>query len=411
MSVQDGYRLNDKANLTLGINYFSSIFTIILGLLCLYMLNIIKVLPYAFLGFGAANLLNTIAFKWHNSSTTTRNITLITGFISGTLITLYSGGINSPFIFVLVLIVFTGYITTKRYGKVYLYLNIFIVCLLYIEGFPEYSISFNAVPETSQSLLSLFSILFSIYLLGILGGNLLKAYHNLYKSHNEIEKQIKEKETLLREVHHRIKNNLQTVSSLLSLQSRNLQDGKMKSIMKNSQNRVVSMAMIHEMLYMCNDVSKIEYRPYVQELSKFLIRSLKGADSKVKLNLDIPDIKLGVDTAVPLGLLINEAITNALKYGVTDQKDGEISISIRQDGNDGYELRIGDNGTGFPNTVDHKTTKSFGLKLIHNLTRQLKGSISRDLSKKGTNYIIKFHEAGKPIQCDFPINTKRADTP
>ena len=155
------------------------------------------------------------------------------------------------------------------------------------------------------------------------------------------------------------------------------------------------MAMVHEMLYMRDDLSKIEYKSYVQELSEFLIRSLKGADSKIKLNIDIPDIKLGIDTAIPLGLLINEAITNALKYGITDQKDGEINISIRQNETNGYELRIGDNGIGFPDTIDHKTTKSLGLKLIHNLARQLKGSISKDLSKKGTNYIIEFYEVGK----------------
>ncbi|MBD0779188.1 sensor histidine kinase [Maribacter sp. ANRC-HE7] len=396
ISVQDEYRLKDKIKLTLRVNYFSSIFAIILGFLCLYVLNITEILPYAFWGFGVINLINTIAFKWHNNLTVTYNITSITGLISGTFITLFSGGINSPFIFVLALIVFTGYVTTKLYGKVYLYINMSIVCLLYLESLPQYSLAYNVVPEASRNLFSLLSILFSVYLLGgVLGKNLLKAHHNLYKSRNEIEKRIKEKETLLREVHHRVKNNLQTVSSLLSLQSRNIQDEKMKNIMKSSQNRVISMAMVHEMLYMRDDLSKIEYKSYVQELSEFLIRSLKGADSKIKLNIDIPDIKLGIDTAIPLGLLINEAITNALKYGITDQKDGEINISIRQNETNGYELRIGDNGIGFPDTIDHKTTKSLGLKLIHNLARQLKGSISKDLSKKGTNYIIEFYEVGK----------------
>ena len=220
----------------------------------------------------------------------------------------------------------------------------------------------------------------------------------MYKSRNEIEKRINEKETLLREVHHRVKNNLQTVSSLLSLQSRNLEDKKMKSIIKSSQNRVISMAMVHEMLYMREDLSKIEYKSYVEELSEFLVRSLKGSDSKIKVNIDIPDIKLGIDTAIPLGLLINEAITNALKYGITDQNEGEITIAIHQGENNEYILKIGDNGIGFPDTINHKTTKSLGLKLIYNLARQLKGSISRDLTKKGTNYIIKFCEVGKQFQ-------------
>ena len=362
----------------------------------MYTLKITEILPYVFFGFGVINLINTLLFKSHRNLTLTYNITSILALASATVITLYSGGINSPFIFVLALIVFTGYVTTKSYGKIYLYINMLIICLLYIESLPEYDIAANLVPETSRNLFSFLSILFSVYLLGgVLGKNLLKAHHNLYKSRNEIEKRINEKETLLREVHHRVKNNLQTVSSLLSLQSRNIEDKKMKSIIKSSQNRVISMAMVHEMLYMRDDLSKIEYKAYVQELSEFLIRSLKGAENKVKLNIDIPDIKLGIDTAIPLGLLINEAITNALKYGITDDNEGEISIAIRQEKNHDYVLYIGDDGVGYPDSIDHKTIKSLGLKLIHNLARQLKGTISKDSTKKGTNYIVKFSEVGQ----------------
>jgi two-component sensor histidine kinase len=394
--VKDEYRLRDKVKLTLRVNYFSSLFAIILGFLCLYILKITEILPYVFFGFGAINLINTLLFKSHRNLTLTYTITSIVALVSATVITLYSGGINSPFIFVLALIVFTGYVTTKSYGKTYLYINLLIICLLYIESLPEYNIAANLVPETSRNLFSFLSILFSVYLLGgVLGKNLLKAHHNLYKSRNEIEKRINEKETLLREVHHRVKNNLQTVSSLLSLQSRNIEDKKMKSIIKSSQNRVISMAMVHEMLYMRDDLSKIEYKAYVQELSEFLIRSIKGVENKVKLNIDIPDIKLGIDTAIPLGLLINEAITNALKYGITDENEGEISIAIRQEKNHDYVLYIGDDGVGFPDSIDHKTTKSLGLKLIHNLARQLRGTISKDATKKGTNYIVKFSEVGQ----------------
>lgn len=394
--VKDEYRLKDKVKLTLRVNYFSSIFAIALGFLCLYVLNINEILPYMFFGFGAINLVNTLLYKSHNNLSLTYNTTSIVALVCATVITLFSGGINSPFIFVLALIVFTGYVTTKSYGKTYLYINMLIICLLYVESFPEYTIASNVVPESSRNLFSFLSILFSVYLLGgVLGKNLLKAHHNLYKSRNEIEKRIKEKETLLREVHHRVKNNLQTVSSLLSLQSRSIEDKKMKNMIKSSQNRVISMAMVHEMLYMRDDLSKIEYKSYVQELSEFLIRSLKGVENKVKLNIDIPDIKLGIDTAIPLGLLINEAITNALKYGITDENEGEISIAISHEKNHEYVLYIGDDGVGFPESIDHKTTKSLGLKLIHNLARQLKGTISKDISKKGTNYIVRFTEVGQ----------------
>ena len=217
---------------------------------------------------------------------------------------------------------------------------------------------------------------------------------SMYSSKKALYLQVHEKENLLKEVHHRVKNNLQTVSSLLSLQSRNIETGPMKGLLKGTQNRVIAMAMVHEMLYMRNDISHIEYKSYVQELGEYLIRSIKGNDNHVDLKIDIPDIKLGIDTAIPLGLLINEALTNALKYGIEGDKEGIISIKLQQDTNEKncYILEIGDNGIGFPETINYKTTKSLGLKLIHNLTRQLKGTITRDMSKKGTNYIIKFQE-------------------
>jgi len=222
----------------------------------------------------------------------------------------------------------------------------------------------------------------------------LRTHHRLYKSKMAIAQQMKEREILLKEIHHRVKNNLQTVSSLLSLQSRSIEDTKMKGLIKSSQNRVISMAMVHEMLYMRDDLSKIEYESYVQELADYLVRSLKGTDNHVKLNIDIHDIKLGIDTAIPLGLLINEAITNALKYGIKDDAEGEIDIALKKGEDSNYVLNIGDNGVGFPETINYKNTKSLGLKLIHNLARQLKGSISRDQTKKGTYYVLKFKEVG-----------------
>ncbi|NNE76273.1 MAG: sensor histidine kinase, partial [Pricia sp.] len=108
-------------------------------------------------------------------------------------------------------------------------------------------------------------------------------------------------------------------------------------------------------------------------------------------------IKLNIDTAIPLGLLINEAVTNALKYGIIDESKGEIHIKLRNGENNEFLLNIGDNGAGFAETVTHKNTKSLGLKLIHNLARQLQGSIIRDLTKKGTHYIVKFKEIREQI--------------
>ncbi|NAS11332.1 sensor histidine kinase [Poritiphilus flavus] len=400
-NVKGQERLRDKVRLTLKVNYYSSVFCLIFYLLCTVLLDITEVIPTIFLVFGILNLINTFAYYFHKNLTITYNIVSIMTLTGATIITLYSGGISSPFIFVLALIVFAGYVTTRVYGQIYLNLNILIIVLIYSQSVTDFSFVTNVVPEKSRDLFAFFSVLFSVYLLGgVFGKTLLEAHHKLYKSKGEIEERIREKETLLREVHHRVKNNLQTVSSLLSLQSRSISDEHVRALLKSSQNRVISMAMVHEMLYMHKDLAKIEYKAYVEELSEFLVKSVKGAENNVKLNIDIPDIKLGIDTAIPLGLLINEAITNALKYGIKDDAEGEISIALKKEEEQGYVLNIGDNGVGFSETVNFKNTKSLGLKLIHNLARQLKGSIVRDRSKKGTNYIVKFREIEQRHQFD-----------
>lgn len=389
----DQERLKHKVTLILKVNYVSSALSIVFGLLCYFALNITQIIPFVFVAFGVLNLINTLAFQQHNKIVTTYHISSIMALISAFIITIYSGGINSEFIFTLALIVFAGYVTTKRYGQVYLVLIFILVLLIFSQSIPEFSITKNVIPEDSKSLFNLLSVLFSMFLLGnIFGKNLLKTHNALYRSKKELTAQMEEKETLLKEVHHRVKNNLQTVSSLLSLQSRNVEELRMKTLLKSTQNRVISMAMVHEMLYMRNDISQIEYKSYVQELSEYLIRSIKGLDSKVQLKIDIPDIKLGIDTAIPLGLLINEAVTNALKYGFADEEEGEIYIVLKKELDKQYVLNIGDNGKGFSDTITYKNSKSLGLKLIYNLTRQLKGTIQRDCSKKGTNYIIRFHE-------------------
>ena len=394
----DAERLRDKINLILRVNYISSTLAIVLFFICLFFLNITRIIPYFFLIFGVANLINTLVFKYHKILTITYNISSIMALICTFIITIYSGGINSPFIFTLALVVFAGYVTTRQYGQVYLNLIFFLVILIYSQSIPDFSFTENVVPPESRNLFGFLCVLFAVYLLGnVFGKNLLRTHHRLYKSKIAISQQMKEREILLKEIHHRVKNNLQTVSSLLSLQSRNIEDEKMKSLIKSSQNRVISMAMVHEMLYMRDDLSKIECKSYVQELAEHLVRSIKGNCSNITLDIDIPDIKLSTDTAIPLGLLINEAITNALKYGFKDDSKGKIVIELKKDDNTNFVLNISDNGIGFPEATTYKTTKSLGLKLIHNLVRQLKGSISRDCTKKGTYYIIKFKEVGRQL--------------
>ncbi|MCK0160248.1 sensor histidine kinase [Allomuricauda sp. F6463D] len=391
---KDTYRLKDKIDLILKVNYNSSFFAAIFGLVCFFFLDIQGTIVYTFLGYALLNLVNTILYQQHKRLLLTYNLTSIFSMIGAIIITLYSGGIQSPFIFVLAIIVFAGYVTTKVFGQLYLIVNLAVLTLLFLYDTGNFRISENTVPLESRSWFAYLSTVFAVYLLGgVFGKNLLRAHHRLYNSRNEIQERIEEKETLLKEVHHRVKNNLQTVSSLLSLQSRAIDDSKISSIIKSSQNRVVSMAMVHEMLYKRDDyLSKIELEPYVQELCDYLVRSVKGSGNDVKVNLDIKNYKLSIDTVIPLGLIINETITNALKYGIAEISDGEIHVSVDKISANRYRMYLGDNGIGYSEEINPKTSNSLGLKLIYNLTRQLRGSITRDYAKKGTYYTIEFQE-------------------
>ncbi len=392
--TKDNYRLQDKIQLVLKVNYFACLFSLVFGLICFFLLDIKGVIPYFFFAFSGLNFINTLLFKSHKNLTLTYNITSILAMVCGIITTLYSGGIRSPFIFVLAIVVFAGYVTTKVYGKIYLIINLLLVGLIFLHDISTLNHAHDTIPETSKDWFAFLSILFAVYLLGgVFGRNLLKAHHKLYKSRREVQARIEEKETLLKEVHHRVKNNLQTVSSLLSLQSRSIEDDKISSIIKSSQNRVVSMAMVHEMLYKRDDyLSKIELKPYIEELCEYLIRSIKGGTNTIDLKLDIADIKLSIDTVIPLGLIINETVTNALKYGFPEENSGEILIKLSAQEEKKYELYLGDNGIGFPESVNPKKSKSLGLKLIHNLSRQLRGTIERDMETKGTYYRIVFEE-------------------
>ncbi|WP_317194428.1 sensor histidine kinase [Allomuricauda sp. CAU 1633] len=338
--------------------------------------------------------MNTLLYKQHKRLILTYNITTILSMIGATIVTIYSGGIQSPFIFVLAIVVFAGYVTTKVFGQLYLIVNLSVLAILFLYDTGDFQISENTVPLESRSWFAFLSAVFAVYLLGgVFGKNLLMAHHKLYKSRNEIQERIVEKEMLLKEVHHRVKNNLQTVSSLLSLQSRALDDEKISNIIKSSQNRVVSMAMVHEMLYKRDDyLSKVELKPYVKELCDYLVRSVKGSTNTVKVDLDIDDNKLSIDTVIPLGLIINETITNALKYGIAEGSNGEIHVSLRKLSDNRYEMYLGDNGIGYSEDINPRTSNSLGLKLIYNLARQLRGSITRDYDKKGTYYRIEFEE-------------------
>ena len=200
-----------------------------------------------------------------------------------------------------------------------------------------------------------------------------------------------EKAILLKEIHHRVKNNLQVITSLLSLQSSFVDDEKVKELFKYTQYRINSMALVHEMLYNTNDIKEINYHDYLSQLMSSLLNSMKGKNS-IELKVNTSDIYLNIDTSIPLGLLINEIVTNALKYGLKDNPKGKLHAKLTKAQYPYFVLEIGDNGKGFDDDINLKTIKSLGLKLIQKLTQQLKGRIIKDKSKEGTNYILTFQQ-------------------
>ncbi len=201
---------------------------------------------------------------------------------------------------------------------------------------------------------------------------------------------IHEKNVLLQEIHHRVKNNMQIVSSLLNLQIRHVKDVEAVNILKESQNRVKSMAMIHEKLYQSSNFNKIALSDYVNSLITELFYSYKTNTDQISTRVDVGDVKLNIETALPCGLIINELISNSLKYGFPDAKSGEIYLSLNSL-EDGYELIVGDSGVGFPDDIDFRNTKSLGLQLINNLVQQIDGVIKLN-QEHGTEFKIIFKE-------------------
>lgn len=207
---------------------------------------------------------------------------------------------------------------------------------------------------------------------------------------NEIKESLEDKKVLLREIHHRVKNNLQIISSLLNLQSDYLENEKDKNIFRDSQSRVKSMAIIHEKLYQSSNFSEIDFKGYIDSLTSYLFQSYPINPSKIKFESDIDDITLSMDTAIPCGLIINELVSNSLKYAFPDDRDGKIKIKLKSI-DDHFVLEIEDNGIGFPENFDIKATESLGLKLVYSLTKQIDGQLELLVNEK-TKFRIIFSE-------------------
>lgn len=216
---------------------------------------------------------------------------------------------------------------------------------------------------------------------------------------NQIKASLEEKEVLLKEIHHRVKNNLQIVSSLLNLQAEYLRDEQALEIFKVSQNRIESMALIHEKLYQSKDLTKINFADYIRDLVTTLFCSYTVESTAIKFKIDVDGVFLGLDTAIPCGLIIAELVVNSLKHAFPASKEGgEIRISLCADDTNQLTLVVSDDGIGFPPGFNFMNTESLGLQLVEALTKQLDGIIEID-TDSGVKFKISFTKQELIKQC------------
>jgi|AGTN01.1.fsa_nt_gi PAS domain S-box len=199
---------------------------------------------------------------------------------------------------------------------------------------------------------------------------------------------LREKEVMLKEIHHRVKNNLQVISSLLNIQSEHLADSRDVELFRQSQDRIRSMALVHEKLYQTDDLAVIDFSQYVESLVRNLLMTYRGEAGNVKSHIDVAGVFLDIDTAIPCGLIVNELVSNALKHAFPGGRSGRLKVYMRPDeGN--YILEVSDNGPGISRSPSAEKSESMGLQLVALLTDQLDGTMSVDTSR-GTKFRITF---------------------
>jgi two-component sensor histidine kinase len=215
-------------------------------------------------------------------------------------------------------------------------------------------------------------------------------YRRQEKSEQLVRDSLKEKEVLLREIHHRVKNNLQVISGMLELQAALVKDPSARTSLQEGRNRVMTMALIHQKLYQSEDIAQVQMDSYVQSLVADLFSAFSVDEDNVLMKVEAEAVRLNLDTAIPFGLLISELVTNAIKYAFPpgrEGKKGEVAVSFREREDGQYLLTVSDNGIGLPEGFDLATAASLGLKLVHTLVEQLGGEVSLAVTP-GTTWTI-----------------------
>ncbi len=209
------------------------------------------------------------------------------------------------------------------------------------------------------------------------------------EAEEQIRHSLKEKEVLLKEIHHRVKNNLQIISSLLNLQAAMVDSPKLRNMLLESQNRVKSMALIHDRLYREKNFARIDFTEYARDIVENLFHSYSEDTDRITFSMDFQKIWLDFDLAIPLGLIINEIVSNSLKYAFPEDRGGSVRLTFTSEGEESYRLVVVDDGVGLPEGMDISELDSLGMKLVHTLVDQLEGDIEM-VSDGGTRFTITF---------------------
>ena len=216
------------------------------------------------------------------------------------------------------------------------------------------------------------------------------------RTEEQIRTSLREKEVMLQEIHHRVKNNLQIISSLLDMQSWTVEDPVTRQILQDSQNRVRSMASIHEKLYQSPDLTSIDVAGYVYSVVAYLRQVYNTRGEDITLDIQVDEVSLDLDMAIPCGLIINELVSNALKYAFPpeEKEGGEIRVVLRSAGDGQLSLVVSDDGVGLAPDVDLDAPKTLGLRLVDMLTQQLNGTLELDRNG-GLAFEIRFPDGGR----------------
>jgi PAS domain S-box-containing protein len=219
---------------------------------------------------------------------------------------------------------------------------------------------------------------------------------NRKQAEGQLRAMLSEKEALLMEVHHRVKNNLQVISSLLKFQSNYVTDERALQMFGESQGRIRSIALVHEKLYRSLDLARVDSAEYIRDLVVQLFRLYHVPPTDVTLEMDVDEVMLDLDTAIPCGLIINELVSNALKHAFSAGRAGKVCVSLHSHG-DQLALTVSDDGVGLPDDLDYRSARSMGLQLVNTLVEQLEGTLGVESAERGTVFSVTFVQPQREV--------------